>query len=205
MKKLFAFDLDGVLIDSLPNMKMSWEIVKLEHKIDVPFSEYEKHIGKPFYNILNELDINHNRSQIKETYDEASNLALDEVKIYPNAIRVLQELKDRGCKIAICTSKDINRVKNVIGSLILDGEKFPKFDYVCSPKQGLRGKPAPDQLLYTMAFCNVDPSDTVYVGDMDTDRQCAERAGVDFIHAEYGYGRCEVSVKSIKTLISLLD
>ena len=47
-----------------------------------------------------------------------------------------------------------------------------------------------------MAFCNVDPIDTVYIGDMQSDYECAQRAGVDFIHANYGYGqvKCEVSV-----------
>ena len=55
MKKLIAFDLDGVLIDSLKNMEMSWDIVKLHHNIEVPFDEYRKHIGKPFFDILDEL------------------------------------------------------------------------------------------------------------------------------------------------------
>lgn len=36
MKKLYMFDLDGVLIDSKKNMNMSWDIVKLEHKVEPP-------------------------------------------------------------------------------------------------------------------------------------------------------------------------
>ena len=48
-----------------------------------------------------------------------------------------------------------------------------------------------------MAFCNVDPHETYYVGDMQSDMFCANRAGVDFIHAKYGYGEVECgSVKS---------
>ena len=42
-----------------------------------------------------------------------------------------------------------------------------------------------------MAFCNVDPHETYYVGDMQSDMFCANRAGVDFIHAKYGYGEVE--------------
>jgi len=207
MKKLIAFDLDGVLINSIKNMEHSWSVVCSQHNINVPFSEYKKGIGKPFFDILDELGLTDSQQQIKNTYDEASNMILDEVEIYEGAIETLEEIKRKGYKIAICTSKDITRVKKVIASLILDGKKFPKFDYVCSPKQGLRGKPAPDQLLNTIAFCNVDPHETYYVGDMESDMYCANRAGVDFIHAEYGYGEveCEVSVKSIKNLISLLD
>ena len=199
MKKLYVFDLDGVLIDSLPNMKNSWGIVRLKHKIDVPFSEYEKHIGKPFGDILTAIGIHESHSSIKLTYDEAS-IQGDEVKIYSDVIETLKELKRQGCKIAICTSKDIKRVNHVIEHL-----KLPKFDWICAPKKGLRGKPSPDQLLNTIAFCNEDPKDTVYIGDMQSDYETAQRAGVDFIHANYGYGQvtCEHSVNQIKQILSL--
>lgn len=203
MKKLYAFDLDGVIIDSLPNMEIAWGVVQLNHNIEVPFSEYAKQIGKPFFDILDELGIVEDQQQIKKTYDEASTMSLDNVKIYPGVIETLNALKEAGCKVAICTSKDMTRVKHVLASLIMDGEKLPEFDHVCAPKAGLRGKPSPDQLLYTMAFCNVDPIDTVYIGDMQSDYECAQRAGVDFIHANYGYGqvKCEVSVDQISQVI----
>ena len=69
--KAVVFDLDGVLIDSLPNMKMAWGIVQLHHKIDIPFSEYEKQIGKPFFDILTAIGITENHREIKNTYNEA--------------------------------------------------------------------------------------------------------------------------------------
>ena len=67
-----------------------------------------------------------------------------------------------------------------------------------------RGKPAPDQILFCLAMLNVDPQDAVYVGDMQVDCWAAERAGIDFIHAKYGYGnvKCEHSVNQIEQLIS---
>ena len=38
-----------------------------------------------------------------------------------------------------------------------------------------------------------------YIGDMQGDYEAAfTRAGIDFIHASYGYGKCDHSVKSIK-------
>ena len=66
-----------------------------------------------------------------------------------------------------------------------------EFEIICCPNERFRGKPSPDQLLYTLAECNVDPKDAVYVGDMQVDMDCADRAGVDFIYAEYGYGDIE--------------
>ena len=198
MKKLYVFDLDGVIIDSLPNMKLSWGDVQLNHNVDVPFEEYAKHIGKPFYDILKEIGVTENLENIKATYDQSSSKRVDQVQLYPGAIDTLNTLKERGCKIAICTSKDGTRVREILKKL-----ELPEFDHVCSPKQGLRGKPSPDQLLNTIAFCNEDPKDTVYIGDMISDYECALRAGVDFIHANYGYGqvKCEHSVDQIDNLI----
>tara|TARA_Y100000385_G_C12955385_1_gene577307 strand:+ start:279 stop:875 length:597 start_codon:yes stop_codon:yes gene_type:complete len=196
MKKLYMFDLDGVLIDSKKNMNMSWDIVKLEHKVEPTFEDYFKHVGKPFKTILTEIGITENQCAIKKTYDEASLMSCELVSIYPGVVETLKKLKEDGHKIAIVTSKDIDRTKVMIKDL-------PKFDCVVSPKSGLRGKPAPDQLLFAMAMCNVDPLDAYYVGDMQTDKWAAERAGVKFIHVNYGYGqvKCEVSLDQIEQII----
>ena len=75
------------------------------------------------------------------------------------------------------------------------------------PKDSLRGKPAPDQLLYTIAHLNIDPKDAFFVGDMQSDKDCAERAGVKFIHAKYGFGEleCEHYLNQLSDLTKLLD
>ena len=55
-KNLYIFDLDGVLIDSKENMKMSWNYVQkifLNQNFDAYFSQ----IGKPFPKILKDLKI----------------------------------------------------------------------------------------------------------------------------------------------------
>jgi D-glycero-D-manno-heptose 1,7-bisphosphate phosphatase len=44
-------------------------------------------------------------------------------------------------------------------------------------------KPAPGMLLSLMGQFGVSADETIYVGDMDSDRQAAEAAGVTFIHA----------------------
>ena len=74
MKKLIAFDLDGVLIDSIRNMNLSWDIVRDKHSVEVPFEEYASYIGKPFPDILTACGIIDNQRAIKETYDEASSM-----------------------------------------------------------------------------------------------------------------------------------
>ncbi len=196
MSKLFVFDLDGVLIDSLLNMEHSWDAVRVKHEIEVPFAHYKAQIGKPFPDIMKTLGLYDRHLEIYETYKTYSRLNIHTIPMYEGVNDTLNELKDQGHKIALCTSKT-RETTNILLS------KFPKFDYVSCPQQGLRGKPSPDQLLHTIAMCNVDPKDAVFIGDMMPDLQCATRAGVHFEYAEWGFGEleCEHSLKSITNLI----
>jgi len=197
LPKLYMFDLDGVLIDSKRNMEASWNRCKITHGLEPSFADYFDHIGKPFEDILGAIGIEDNHKEIYDTYGGASLDNQDLITIYPGVIETLRKLKDNDNKIAIVTSKHASRTMVMIKNL-------PKFDFVCSPRQGLRGKPAPDQLLFCMSMCNTDPQDAVYVGDMKVDHWAAQRANIKFIHANYGYGnvKCEVSIDQIQQIIS---
>ena len=196
MSKLFVFDLDGVLIDSLANMEAAWSAVKVKHEVKNPFSDYKEQIGKPFPEIMRVLGLEKQHLEIYETYRTYSRMCLDAIPLYDGVYETLEELKSQGNKIAMCTSKARDTVS-------LLEHKLPTFDYICCPTNGLRGKPAPDQLLHVMSVCNVDPKDTVYVGDMIYDYVCAKRAGVHFEYATWGFGdlTCEHSLNSISNLI----
>ncbi len=193
--KAYIFDLDGVLIDSKKMMSHAWTKCQLEHNLDQPFSEYFKHIGKPFRDIMKELGIK-NSDAVKNTYDKASMQLMDEFLVfYPGVEDTLNKLK-KGYKIAVVTSKTAERTKVILEKLDVE------FDYIVSPKKGLRGKPAPDQILWCLAMINTDPKDAIYVGDMQVDYDASQRAGTGFIHATYGYGNveCELSVDQIDQL-----
>ena len=196
--KTYIFDLDGVLIDSAHMMEQSWNTCMLEHELTQPFSEYFKHIGKPFRDIMKELNVE-NVEAVKYTYDKASLERMEYcLEFYDGVEDTLKEIK-KNSKIAVVTSKTAERTNVILDHLDVE------FDYVVSPKKGLRGKPAPDQILFCLAMTQTDPKDAVYIGDMQVDYEAATRAGIDFIHASYGYGKCDHSVKSIENLNSLLD
>ena len=193
--KAYIFDLDGVLIDSEHMMSLAWGVCQLKHNLDQPFSEYFKHIGKPFRDIMKELGVE-DATAVKNTYDKASmELMEDKLKFYPGVETTLKKLK-KGYKIAVVTSKTAERTKAILEKLDVE------FDYVVSPKSGLRGKPAPDQILWCLAMLNTDPKDAIYVGDMQVDYEASQRAGTGFIHVTYGYGnvQCEHSVDQIEQL-----
>ena len=73
--------------------------------------------------------------------------------------------------------------------------------YMCphSPKDGCTcRKPSPLMLYLAMDALEVKPADTLYVGDMESDREAAKRAGVDFLWAWQFFGwssHREVTIK----------
>ena len=70
-KKLIIFDLDGVLIDSKPNMKKSLDLTSRKLKIKLEFEIYEKYLGLPFKKILNKMNIKNRTDEIQRNYDES--------------------------------------------------------------------------------------------------------------------------------------
>ena len=54
-KKIILLDLDGVLINSLKNMRTSWNNTRKKFNIKHTFNDYEKLIGLPFYSIYENL------------------------------------------------------------------------------------------------------------------------------------------------------
>lgn len=195
MKELIVFDLDGVLVDSKRNMEVSWNAVMERNAVRVPFENYFKHIGKPFEDIMEELDLSSNTNNIKKTYDLTSKSNIDMVKPFNGICDTITSLQARA-KTAVVTSKSLDRTNEIL-------KLFPKFDYVCAPTKGLRGKPYGDQLQFAISMCKSTPEKSVYIGDMLVDKQCAENCGVDFIYAEWGYGdiECKNTITNHKELL----
>jgi len=181
-KKLVIFDLDGVLIDSRDNMKYAWEAVKSETKISVEFAQYFELIGMPFFDILDTLHLSSQAKEIEEIFRTSSAKKMPQVNFYPRVVGTLNKLRHKGLKLSVVTSKDKLRTDAVLSRLPF------LFDDVQTPNDFYRGKPAPDHLLLTMAVTQVDPNDSLYIGDMDVDFDASIRAGIDYLHADWGYG-----------------
>ena len=92
-KKIIIFDLDGVLINSLINMKLSWARVMLEYKIKKNFSDYSKYIGLPFKTILKKLRIKNNLKEIEFIYNEVSLENINKILLFKGVSRTLNFLK----------------------------------------------------------------------------------------------------------------
>jgi HAD superfamily hydrolase (TIGR01549 family) len=179
---LVAFDLDGVLIDSRANMHVAWSEVRARCGYDVAFEQYFARIGLPFREILAQLGIREHLDEAEATYARASIESFDLIAVYPGVRKALARLRDAGFLLGVVTSKDAARTSLAVRRLAVP------FDVVQPPAPGLRGKPAPDQLLAAAAAVGVPADRTLYVGDMPVDAMTARHAGAGYAHAAWGYG-----------------
>ena len=181
--KLIVFDLDGVLINSLPNMIYSWNKVRRKFKIDNQFTEFYKFIGLEFYEILENLKIKKKDFlKIKKAYSKFSNEGSNRIKLYKNVKKTLLKL-NKITPLAILTSKDKARTKKILKKLLSE----INFQSVQSPTKKFRSKPSSDLLLKLIAENNLNLDQVLFVGDSVYDYQMAKRSHVKFVYAKYGY------------------
>lgn len=197
MKRLVLFDLDGVLLHSQENMRQAWDVVLNKTDVHLPFEAYFSLIGRPFKDIMTILGVTTDVERIEKIYMAASFDFLNQATFFPGVRQTLLSLKEMGVKMGVVTSKDAPRTKAVLSQLDIT------FASVQSPNAIFRGKPAPDHILVAMAEAGVDPCDTLFVGDMDTDWQASRRAGVDYLHAAWGYGEPIESISTIECITEL--
>jgi phosphoglycolate phosphatase len=193
-KRLILFDLDGVLLHSHENMRQAWEVVMAKTDVNRPFEDYFAEIGRPFKDIMARLGVTSDVERIEKVYMTASFDFLANATFFPGVKDALAEIREMGIKMGVVTSKDAPRTKAVLAQLDIP------FVSVQSPNDRFRGKPAPDHILVAMAEAGEDPADTLFVGDMETDWQSACRAGIDYVHAGWGYG---APLETIPTLDSI--
>ena len=190
-KTLYLFDLDGVIIDSKKNMRISWNLVNKKFGLNTSFKKYFFLIGRDFGEILKKLKIkNKNFDNIEETFKKESIKNLNKCKLFPKVKLILNHLRKKKIKIGIVTSKDCLRTRKILRKFSL------KFNEVRCSDNKLPSKPKPDKVLSIIKKLKIKKNKTVYVGDMMVDKLTAKNAGIDYIHALYGYSSKKIKHKN---------
>jgi phosphoglycolate phosphatase len=124
-------------------------------------------------------------------------------RLYPDAEAVLAQLADSGHPLYAATNKPFALSSAALRHFGL----LEQFQNVYCPDGSLWPSGLPSHAKSTV-LANLkqfsDPYDVVYVGDTESDRNSAVEAGVDFIHAGYGYGSGIQAKRHIDTLSGLL-
>jgi CMP-N-acetylneuraminic acid synthetase/phosphoglycolate phosphatase-like HAD superfamily hydrolase len=189
-----SFDLDGVLIDSLEVMKSAWLSTSHNYNLNITFDQYREYIGKPFEAILDFLGVEKTEQPaIKEYYFSQTLAKSCECKVYDGVVNMLRELRSCGYMLSIVTSKPR------LNTLQILHDQFSNIEFSCivtpdDVPHGL-GKPHPYPLLKACLESHTSPKQTLFIGDMSSDRLCAKAAGSHFACAAWGYGIPSIQAK----------
>ena len=197
-RKLIIFDLDGVLINSLPNMKYSMQRTNKELKIKIDFNEYKKYLGLPFEKIMKKMGVKKNVLEIKKTYSYFSKKKIKEPKINKKTIKDLKILNIK-YDFAIFTSKDKKRTTKILN-------KYNFLKIIITADDVVEGKPSPEGIYKILKKARIkDKKNCIYVGDSIYDYQSSKKANIDYLHASWGYDKNLNKIEKIKKITNLLQ
>jgi len=214
--KGFIFDLDGTLIDALPDIRANANraLEKLGYDFQMSIEETQPHVGggaqKLASNVLGKpMDHPDTMAMYHAFADFYEQHPADFATLFDGVKETLDAIKAQGLPMCIVTAKPAKARVQVTKALGLD-------DYMTlalSPEDGFAKKPAPDMLLECARAMGVDVTDTVMTGDTRFDVEAGFAANCCHVaFAEHGYqdvpeeyAERVVSLPRFTDLLKLLD
>lgn len=215
-KQLITFDLDGTLIDSVPDLAVA--VQKALHEVA---------LAAPDENIVRDWVGNGAQVLMERALRWALNSAPEEnlqtaayeafmrhygvapntlTQLYPGVEQTLRALHGEGYRLALVT----NKPERFIAPILSHFELLPLFTLCIGGDTLNEKKPSPIPLLHVANQLDISPSASVMVGDSQHDIVAGKAAGFTTIALPYGYNHGEPIQSSqpdllIASLVELVE
>lgn len=188
-KTTYIFDLDGTLLDTLQDLAAAVNFALRkngmeEHSID----DIRRFVGNGVRKLIERAVPDGSKNpRIDEVFADFRSYymqhSLDTTKPYDGITEILQELKMRGCKMAVVSNKMMAATQELVAHF------FPEIEVAIGENEaeGIRKKPAPDMVFEALNRLGAEAESAVYIGDSDVDIQTAKNAGVPCISVLWGF------------------
>jgi phosphoglycolate phosphatase len=189
MSRLLILDLDGTLVDSLPDLRAALNRALAAHGC-APLSaaEVARMIGDGTRRLVERGFAAQGRgaddAAVAAFMADYLRAAAVETRLYPEAAATLDALAAAGWRCAICTNKPLAATERILAALGMAG----RFAAIGAGDSFPARKPDPRHLLATIAAAGGAPGRAVMVGDHANDLAAAAGAGVPAVFAAWGYG-----------------
>ncbi len=170
------FDFDGTLMDTNKIILESWQhtyrtLTGHEGNEDEILKTYgeplELSLRNAFPDVPSEKSVDIYRKWHRERF-------MDMIELFPGVIELLEELKARGYKLAIATS----RVRETLMQGMNKYQLTDYFDTIVSVEEVSAHKPAPDCVNRVLEKLNSKAENSIMIGDSRLDILCAHNGGV---------------------------
>lgn len=180
--KLVIFDLDGTLVDSAPTVLSI--LNQLRAELGLPKCSLEQ--IRPFLSIGGTMLVKQflgsdvYLDQFRNRYLIAS---LAEENLYLGVIPLLDFLRDRNVRLAICSNKPIK----LINKTLIRHDIAAYFSMIVGGDSVRHKKPNPEGINEIIVASCIPREAVLFVGDSSLDCEAAYLAEVDYMHFEGGY------------------
>jgi HAD superfamily hydrolase (TIGR01549 family) len=171
--KHIIFDLDGTLIDTEEAVLKTWQFTLKGYHYDYSLDELKIVLGITTRKALEKLNVAVDEDFEKQWMRNYRKVA-DKMVFFDGVKEMLLSLKEQGCSLGIVTSRCRDEFNDYFCSFNLE-ELFTII--VCSDDTE-KHKPDPEPLYKYAELANTDLESCIYIGDMPTDIECANRAGI---------------------------
>lgn len=190
---LIQFDLDGTLIDSVPQLAQAVNRMRVQLGFGEAGEQAVRHwvgngadmlVRRALADALGTEPGDELRRAARTAFDAAYDQVADQgLVFYPGVLDTLAALRRAGKRLAIVTNKPYRFVPAILAAaglseqfeLVLGGDSLPE------------KKPSPAPLLHVCRQLDVDPARTLMVGDSENDVLAAQAAGMAVVGLTYGY------------------
>ncbi len=194
-KEVILFDLDGTLIDSVPDLALAVNhMLGALHRETFSEDTIRYWVGNGAQMLVKRALSG--QTEIDEALDQnlfekalgifltfyGQNLS-DNTDTYPNVSTTLSALKEKGYRLVIVTNKPFDFVGPILAGLKLD----ELFDFIVGGDSLDKKKPDPLPLLHACEHMNASVEQCVMVGDSKNDLLAANTCGMQSVGVTYGY------------------
>ena len=204
--KGIVFDLDGTLADSIEDIAESMNQVLEEQSLAVhDITTYKSFVGNGIRKLVErslpeaertpELFAK-NLSRMMEVYGAN---CINKTKLYPGVSDLLDQIQQKGLKIAVFSNKANDLTQKVVKVLLAKWE----VEFVVGAGGDVARKPNPQGALMAAEKMGFTPKELMFVGDSGVDMETAKNAGMFGVGVLWGFrGAEELKTNGADAIIS---
>lgn len=190
--KVFLFDLDGTLVDTLPDLiralRLSLSDLRIEQvSEDIVRQSLHGGLEATALAAARELRLDDSATRVLIDFYARRYETINGryAHLYPGVSTLLSCLEStKTIRLAICTNKGAAQAESLLRAVGI----HQRFELVIGADSCEARKPSPVPLLHAMQRLDGRPETTLMIGDSHVDAGAATAAGVGFVHYRSGYG-----------------